>query len=128
MIDKLIDLDYKRVCDFDNKDMRENLEFFTNERAHPVGSTYYAKVVEQCLQYEMDDGSVFENHIALNIIFLVNEFKDDMLDCFCVPPYPIEMKTQEDFDVLANLYRIYRSDLKELMEDEKGTGECKNKA
>ena len=29
MITKLLDLDYKRVCDFENNDMRENLEFFT---------------------------------------------------------------------------------------------------
>lgn len=128
MIEKLLDLDYKRVCDFDNKDMRENLEYFTSERANPIGSNFYAKVVEQCVCYEMDDGSQFENHISLNIIFLVDEIKDNMLDCFCVPPYPFELKTKEDFDVLANLYNIYRSDLRELMEDEKGTGECKNQA
>lgn len=128
MITKLLDLDYKRICDFENDEMRENLELFTNERQKPDTATYYAKVVEQCIRYEMDDGSTFENHISLNIIFLVDEFKDDMLDCFCVPPYPFELKTQEDFDALRNLYGIYRSDLKGLMEDEKGTDECKNQA
>ena len=119
MIAKLLDLDYKRVCDFENNDMRENLEFFTNERQKPDTATFYAKVVEQCIRYEMDDGGVFENRISLNIIFLVDDFNDNMLDCFCVPPYPFELKTQEDFDVLRNLYEIYRNDLKELMNDEK---------
>lgn len=124
MIAKLLDLDYKRVCDFENNDMRENLEFFTNERQKPDTATFYAKVVEQCIQYEMDDGSVFENHISLNIIFLVDDFNDNMLDCFCVPPYPFELKTQEDFNVLRNLYEIYRNDLKELMNDEKVNPYC----
>lgn len=124
MIAKLLDLDYKRVCDFENNDMRENLEFFTNERQKPDTATFYAKVVEQCIQYEMDDGSVFENHISLNIVFLVDDFNDNMLDCFCVPPYPFELKTQEDFGVLRNLYEIYRNDLKELMNDEKASPCC----
>lgn len=119
MIAKLLDLDYKRVCDFENNDMRENLEFFTNERQKPDTATFYAKVVEQCIRYEMDDGSVFENRISLGIIFLVDDFNDNMLDCFCVPPYPFELKTQGDFDALRNLYEIYRNDLKKLMDDEK---------
>lgn len=119
MIEKLRDLDYKRVSDFTNKDMRENLEFFTNERAKPKTSNFYAKVIEQYIQYEMDDGSIFENRISLNIIFLIDELEDNMLDCFCVPSYPFELKTQEDFDVLTNLYKIYRNDLKEIMNYEK---------
>ena len=119
MIEKLLDLGYKRVRDFDDKGMRENLEYFTSGRANPIGSDYYAKVVEQRVLYEMDDGSRFENRVSLNIILLADEAENGMLDCFCVPPYPFELKTEGDFDALANLYNVYRSDLKELMEYEK---------
>ena len=115
----LLDLGYKRVRDFDDEGMRENLEYFTRGRSNPAGSDYYAKVVEQRVLYEMEDGSRFENRVSLNIILLVDETENGMLDCFCVPPYPFELKTEGDFDALANLYNVYRSDLEELMECEK---------
>ena len=37
MITKLLDLDYKRICDFENNEMRENLEFFTNDHTDIEG-------------------------------------------------------------------------------------------
>ena len=67
---------------------------------------------EEMIRKLVSKYAVFEGHT-------VDEAENGMLDCFCVPPYPFELKTEEDFDALANLYNVYRSDLKELMEYEK---------
>ena len=118
MIETLINLKYKRVCEFNNNDMRENLNFFVKKRYRPVDAEYYAKVVEQHAIYEMDSGDEFTNIISLNIFFLIDEKNDEMLDCFCVASYPFEIKTETDIKILNNLYDIYINDLKQLMEVE----------
>lgn len=118
MIETLINLKYKRVCEFNNKDMRENLNFFIKKRCHPVDAEYYAKIIEQHAIYEMDNGDEFTNIISLNIFFLIDEKNDEMLDCFCVASYPFEIKTETDIKILNNLYDIYINDLKQLMEVE----------
>lgn len=122
MIEKLLGLDYKRICDFEDERLRERLEFLVGKRSKPENATYFAKVLDQTIEYEMDDGSTFQNRISLTIFFLASEPEGNMYDCFCMASYPFEMRTQEDFDVLANLYGIYRDDIREVMEDEKETG------
>lgn len=79
----------------------------------------YAKTVSSCVQYEMENGNIFENNISLNIFFIIDVSKDDLIDCYCTPAYRIQLKTEEDFKVLESLYNIYREDLKELVRNEK---------
>ena len=118
LIKKITDLNYKRACEFNNKDIRKQMKSFIGNECEIENFTYYVKIIGQTIQYEMIDDSVVENNISLIIFLLVDTALDEIADCFCAPIPPTVLRVSKEFQVLRNLYKIYESDLKEIIKND----------
>ena len=116
MINKLKKLGYKRIEEF-NPQFQDHFKKLLNGRPNPFNSTYYMKMIDITLAYDMEDGSKFENTVSLSIFFMVNEPNNDVDNYYCVCSYPFEIKTEADFDGLQKLFEVYRNDVKTVMSD-----------
>ena len=121
MINKIRALQYKPISEFTNPTTRERLQFMISNRTVPNNLTYYAKIIDQEIQYELTDGSTLSHRISLTIFMLADETEETIIDCFTIPSYPFELRVSEDFTVLSELFEIYKSDIKEVMNYEKNS-------
>ena len=80
----------------------------------PADATFMAKGMEAVVEYEMQDGSSFENRIAVASFFLVSS-DGRLLDCFMRPIRPYEIKALEDWNALSRMHDEYRRDLEEAV-------------
>ena len=118
MIKTLTDLNYKRASEFNNEKMRARINYFIENSFQPPNTEYYVKIVEQQLIYETDSGDTFENSLALINYFLIDKSTEAVIDCFCAPAKPFQIRTASEITILNELYEIYISDLEKIMEKE----------
>ena len=108
LTDRLMELGYR--------DASSAPELFAcvRNRDVPPGSSFRAKGMEAVVEYEMQDGSSFENRIAVASFFLVSS-DGRLLDCFMRPIRPYEIKALEDWNALSRMHDEYRRDLEEAV-------------
>ena len=118
MISKLKQLSYKPIQEFTNQTIQRNLNNLVAKRMRPYQSEFYVKIIDQSIRYEMDNGDTFENRVSLTCFFLVNTVDDTLYDYFSVVSYPFDLRTEEDFELLRNLYRIFRTDVELVLKED----------
>lgn len=111
MIEKLTELNYKPINNFSDEQLKKHLNFFVENRPRPASTTYYAKMLEQKIIYSTDTDATFINTISIISYFLIDTEYDLLCDNFCVISKPFDIRTEEDFETLENLFKIYRSDV-----------------
>ena len=117
MISKLKQLDYKPIQEFENPNLRHNLNNLIARRMRPFQSEFYVKILDQSIRYEMDDGEFFENRVSLTCFFLINTVDNTLYDYFSVVSYPFDLRTEEDFGLLQNLFTIFRTDVSIILKE-----------
>lgn len=117
MISKLKQLSYKPIQEFTNQNIQRNLNNLISRRIRPFQSEFYVKILDQSIRYEMDNGDTFENRVSITCFFLVNTVDDTLYDYFSVVSYPFDLRTEEDFKLLENLYTIFRTDVSIILKE-----------
>lgn len=117
MISKLKQLSYKPIQEFTNQNIQRNLNNLVSKRIRPYQSEFYVKILDQTIRYEMDDGDTFENRVSITCFFLVNTVDNTLYDYFSVVSYPFDLRTEEDFKLLENLFTIFRTDVSIVLKE-----------
>ena len=117
MISKLKQLDYRPIQEFTSQNLQRNLNNLVSKRMRPYQSEFYVKIIDQTIQYETDDGDIFENRVSLTCVFLINTVDNTLYDYFSVVSYPFDLRTEEDFELLSNLFTIFRTDVSIILKE-----------
>ena len=117
MISKLKQLSYKPIQEFNNPTIQRNLNNLIARRMRPYQSEFYVKILDQSIRYEMDNGDTFENRVSITCFFLIDTNNGTLYDYFSVVSYPFDLRTEEDFELLKNLYTIFRTDVSIILKE-----------
>ena len=123
-ITKLVELNYLPI-----EDQPENIRLIFADRIKqipnlPTNITSYVKLIQQRVEYTLSNGQLQLNPVSLAICVFVNNGTFDAIDVFSFVPFPFMFKTNVERDVFNNLYNVYLSDLKQIIQtDELDYGE-----
>ena len=117
MIDTLHKLQYNELNEFYDDNLKDHFISLITLSHHlfEPNAKWYCKNILQKVAYTKNDNTQYVNDVMLSIFFLV----DDTLfirECFAIPAQPFELRTNEDFEALQNLFNVYCTDAKQIME------------
>ena len=119
MLKELEERDYKKINDFENVELKEHLNFFLKFRMKPKNTEWYAKLLQQTIAYRTTEGEIFQNNVSLVCFFLVDSTDKDYWDYFSTLYNPFDLRTEDDFEALERLFKIFRDDVDYVV----GTGD-----
>lgn len=99
-------LGYLPVNDF-SPSYREHLQQFVIPMDN---ATFYAKIVDQEIHYQLTDGSIRPNRISLTFICILDDTTDTVIDHVCFPSYQLELRSNIELEVFDDLFGIYLND------------------